>query len=97
MAAHARLKNKFTQDEKYHNLMRWLNDIFFPETWTVIGDNPEDPDERSMTVTNMVDLPNLGFMEFRMCTFSRDLLVEFNVSPYVFLIHGDGHFEFLDS
>ena len=24
MAAHARLKNKFTEDEKYHNLMRWL-------------------------------------------------------------------------
>ena len=25
MAAHARLKNEFTEDEKYHNLMRWLN------------------------------------------------------------------------
>ena len=24
MAAHARLKNVFTVDEKYHNLMRWL-------------------------------------------------------------------------
>ena len=24
MAAHARLKNEFTEDEKYHNLMRWL-------------------------------------------------------------------------
>ena len=24
MAAHARLKNELTQDEKYHNLMRWL-------------------------------------------------------------------------
>ena len=24
MAAHARLKNDFTEDEKYHNLMRWL-------------------------------------------------------------------------
>ena len=23
-AAHARLKNEFTEDEKYHNLMRWL-------------------------------------------------------------------------
>ena len=23
MAAHARLKNEFTEDEKYHNLMRW--------------------------------------------------------------------------
>ena len=28
MAAHARLKNEFTEDEKYHNLMRWLNCIF---------------------------------------------------------------------
>ena len=25
MAAHARLKNEFTEDEEYHNLMRWLN------------------------------------------------------------------------
>ena len=24
MAAHARLKNEFTEDEKYHNVMRWL-------------------------------------------------------------------------
>ena len=24
MAAHARLKNEFTGDQKYHNLMRWL-------------------------------------------------------------------------
>ena len=24
MAAHACLKNEFTEDEKYHNLMRWL-------------------------------------------------------------------------
>ena len=23
-AVHARLKNEFTEDEKYHNLMRWL-------------------------------------------------------------------------
>ena len=25
MVAHARLKNEFTEDEKYHNLMTWLN------------------------------------------------------------------------
>ena len=25
MAAHAHLKNEFTEDEKYHNLMSWLN------------------------------------------------------------------------
>ena len=24
MTAHARLKNEFTEDEKYHNLMKWL-------------------------------------------------------------------------
>ena len=24
MTAYARLKNAFTEDEKYHNLMRWL-------------------------------------------------------------------------
>ena len=26
MAAQVRLKNEFTEDEKKHNLMRWLND-----------------------------------------------------------------------
>ena len=25
MAAHVRLMNEFTEDEKYHNLMSWLN------------------------------------------------------------------------
>ena len=25
MAAHARLKDEFTEDEKYHNLMTWLS------------------------------------------------------------------------
>ena len=25
MAAHVRLKNEFTEDEKYHNLITWLN------------------------------------------------------------------------
>ena len=28
MAAHARLKNESTEDEKYHNLMSWLNCTF---------------------------------------------------------------------
>ena len=28
MAAHARLKNEFTEDEKCHNLMRWLKFSF---------------------------------------------------------------------
>ena len=28
MAAHARLKNEFTEDEKYHNLMTWLLFLF---------------------------------------------------------------------
>ena len=27
MAAHARLKNEFTEDEKCHNLMRWLKSL----------------------------------------------------------------------
>ena len=27
MAAHGHLKNEFTEDEKYHNLMRWLNNV----------------------------------------------------------------------
>ena len=52
MGAHARLKNEFTEDEKYHNIMRWLNLIhvlFLPQirgirvpghgewTWTGTG------------------------------------------------------------
>ena len=27
MAAHARLKNEFTEDEKYHNLKIWLDSV----------------------------------------------------------------------
>ena len=29
MAAHAHLKNEFTEDEKYHNLMRWFRSLLF--------------------------------------------------------------------
>ena len=32
MAAHARLKNEFTEDEKYHNIMSWLNFITLMNT-----------------------------------------------------------------
>ena len=28
MAAHTRLKNEFTEEEKYHNLMTWLIYLF---------------------------------------------------------------------
>ena len=28
MAAYARLKNEFTEDEKFHNLMTWLNQVY---------------------------------------------------------------------
>ena len=28
MAAHVLLKNEFTEDQKYHNLVSWLNWIF---------------------------------------------------------------------
>ena len=28
MAAHARIKNEFTEDEKYNNLMNWVNALF---------------------------------------------------------------------
>ena len=31
MAEHARLKNEFTEDEKYHKLMRWLIIIYVSE------------------------------------------------------------------
>ena len=30
MAAHARLKNEFTEDKKCHNLMPWLKFELFP-------------------------------------------------------------------
>ena len=29
MAAHAHLKNEFTEDEKYHNLMNWLKYLLY--------------------------------------------------------------------
>ena len=32
MAAHAHLKNEFTEDEKYHNLMSWLK-LLIGEGW----------------------------------------------------------------
>ena len=38
MAAHARLKNEFTKDEKYHNLMTWLIESF--ETSDSVGGGP---------------------------------------------------------
>ena len=34
MAAHARLKNEFTEDENYHNLKGWL--ILYLNTYTTI-------------------------------------------------------------
>ena len=37
MAAHARLKNEFTEDEKYHNLMRWHNFTSCPKIPRVKG------------------------------------------------------------
>ena len=35
MAAHARLKNEVMEDEKCHNLIRWLNYLF---RWTYYND-----------------------------------------------------------
>ena len=31
MAGHVRLKNEFTEDEKYHNLMTWLIWCYFTD------------------------------------------------------------------
>ena len=43
MAAYARLKNEFTDDEKYHNLMAWLiygfAAIFMTKTWFMYVQN----------------------------------------------------------
>ena len=33
MAAHVCLKNEFTEDEKYHNLMKWLKCFIVSETF----------------------------------------------------------------
>ena len=41
MAAHTRLKNEFTEEEKYHNLMRWLiwvNYVFCFQENVLMGD-----------------------------------------------------------
>ena len=34
-AAHACLKNEFTEDEKYHNLISWLKENTFPRIYTI--------------------------------------------------------------
>ena len=33
MSAHACLKNELTEDEKYHNLLRWLINAYFRHTF----------------------------------------------------------------
>ena len=38
MAAHARLKNEFMEDEKCQNLMSWLNSWLGP-VWTNFGND----------------------------------------------------------
>ena len=40
MAAHARLKNAFTEDGQYHNLMRWLNLQTLPLVFRTIDTYP---------------------------------------------------------
>ena len=35
MAAHVRLKNKFTEDEKCHNLMNRLKFLYFGQNMTI--------------------------------------------------------------
>ena len=56
MAAHARLKNEFTEDEKCHNLMTWhnYNDISKAEQAESKGDNtfPIDGHRTILTKTN---------------------------------------------
>ena len=39
MAAHARLKNEFMEDEKYYNLMSWLIYVTLHELVTVSSEN----------------------------------------------------------
>ena len=45
MAAHAHLKNEFTEDEKYHNLMSWL--IYLTDTDGMA--NSVDPDQTALS------------------------------------------------
>ena len=44
MAVHACLKNEFTEDEKYHNLMRWLKYAYLS------GDSSEPLDYQLFSV-----------------------------------------------
>ena len=48
MAAHARLKNEFTDDEKCHNLMRWL--IF--QISSILLQSEAEQSDLSFPVTN---------------------------------------------
>ena len=47
MAVHARLKNEFTEDEKYHNLMTLLNTVMYPKHADRMA-NSVDPDSPEM-------------------------------------------------
>ena len=62
MAAHARLKNEFTEDKKCHNLMSWLNnnDISKAEQVQSKGENtfPIDGHRAILTKTNEKSVTN---------------------------------------
>ena len=71
MAAHARLKNEFTEDEKYHNLMSWLSMLvlFYPALLSLyLG-------KRAMIALLVVFLcvQNLYFHVFSTLLLSNDL------------------------
>ena len=51
MAAHARLKNEFTEGGKYHNLMSWLNLYFAVCYFLTLCSACEPPHDKTYKVT----------------------------------------------
>ena len=56
MAAHARLKNEFMEDEKCHNLMSWLNYFLYYLVQSEIHDKNVTIVEQVLVFWDFVDI-----------------------------------------
>ena len=55
MAAHARLKNEFTEDEKCHNLVSWLSSWF-----RYFTSEFQDISSEDLVPGDVIEIPNHG-------------------------------------
>ena len=83
MAAHMRLKNEFTEDEKYHNLVRWLNcyikSLLFLAEWRVeLVYNYKECDENGEVPRDVVN--NVTNNQVCTCWYSSNILSNKHIS-----------------